>query len=182
MYPGQVVTCGEYATEPDSVSALLAIINPDHWTVIREVPGFLLHPRLDTDGTNAVQIDMLLKPTAQLMSYGWRWGMTGIECKKSGVKVGRVVSQAMDYTRCVWKIPSGFDVMTRMVFIWPCEYPKSDIESVMVQHRVGVAHERSYGGTRLCLRIGGTLVYSDNGSNPPHIANDILGGRKKGSR
>lgn len=182
MYPGQVLTCGEYATEPDSVAALLAIINLDHWRVRQEVPGFLLHPRLDTDGTNSVQIDMLLEPTAQLMSYGWRWGMTGIECKRSGVKVGRVVSQAMDYTRCAWRLPSGFHVMTRIVFIWPCEYPKSDIESVMVQHCIGVAHERSYGGAGLCLRIGGTLVYSDNGENPPHIANDIPGGRKKGSR
>lgn len=181
MYPGQVLTCGEYETEPDSVAALLSIINPDHWTVRQEVPGFLLHPRIDTDGTNSVKIDVLLQPTAYLIASGWRWGMTGIECKRSAVKVGRVISQAMDYTRCVWKMPSGFDVMTRMVFIWPCEYPKSDIESVMVQHRVGVAYHRGH-GERLCLRIGGTVVYADNGRDLPHIATDIPGGRKKGSR
>ena len=181
MYPGQVLTCGEYATEPDSVAALLSIINHDHWMVRQEVPGFMLHPRLDTDGSNSVKIDMLLQPTPLLISHGWRWGMTGIECKRSGVKLGRVISQAMDYTRCVWQMPSGFDVMTRMVFIWPCEYPKSDIESVMVQHRIGVAYPRGH-SNKVSLRIGGTLVYADNAGEPPHIASEIPGGRKKGSR
>ena len=181
MYPGQVLTCGDYATEPESVAALLAIINRDHWLVTTEVTGWLLQPRLDTDGSNYLRIDAILQPTRRLMQAGWRWGMVGIECKRSGVKVGRVISQAMDYTRCVWEMPSGVHVMTRMIFIWPCEKPKSDIESVMVQHRIGVANP-SYTSDRLVFCIGGTNVYADNGDNSPHIAEIIPGGSRKGSR
>ena len=182
MYPEQVLTCGEYATEPDSVAALLAIINRDHWLVRQEVRGWLLQPRMDTEGSGNPRIDMILQPTRLLMEAGWRYGMVGIECKRSGVKLGRVISQAMDYTRCVWEMPSGIDVMTRMVFIWPCDNVKSDIESVMIQHRIGVACPRHRGG-RLLLRVGETVAYEDLGPGlGARIADVIPGGRKRGSR
>jgi hypothetical protein len=181
MYPDQVLTCGEYETEPDSVSALLAIINKDHWHVMREVEGWMLHPRLDTTGSGRPRIDLLLQPKKPLLEAGWRWGIVGIECKKSGTKVGRVISQAMDYTRCVWDTPNGFAVMSRFVFIWPCEPPKSDIESVMVQHRIGVAHARDQ-GTRLCLSFNYTVAYTETAAGDPRVASDLRGGSKQGSR
>jgi hypothetical protein len=181
MYPDQVLTCGEYETEPHSVSALLAIINQDHWHVMREVEGWMLHPRLDTAGSGRPRIDLLLQPKKPLLEAGWRWGIVGIECKKSGTKVGRVISQAMDYTRCVWDTPNGFAVMSRFVFIWPCEPPKSDIDSVMVQHRIGVAHPR-YHETRLCLWFNHTVAYAETPDGKPCVASDLRGGSKQGSR
>ena len=49
MYPDQVLTCGDYETEPDAVSALLSIVNQSHWHVLQEVDGWMLHPRIDTN-------------------------------------------------------------------------------------------------------------------------------------
>jgi hypothetical protein len=177
----QVLTCGNYATEPESVEALLAIVNRSHWRVLQEVNGWMLHPRVDTAGTGRPRIDMLLQPTQTLMDAGWRWGFVGIECKKSDTKLGRVISQAMDYTRCVWDTPNGFAVMARFVFVWPCEPPKNDLESVMVQHRIGVAYPRNC-GSKLWLWFNGTLAYADNGDGAPRVATDLRGGNKQGSR
>lgn len=177
----QALTCGEYVTEPDSVAALLSIINPAHWSVKTEVDGWMLHPRLDTDGSGVVRVDAILKPTTRLIEYGWRWGFVGIECKRSGKKLGRVISQAMDYTRCVWNLPNGIDVMTRFVFAWPCEPQRGDLESLMVQNRIGVANQRE-GTSRLMLWFNGTIAYADNGQHPPVVANELRGGSRKGSR
>jgi hypothetical protein len=161
---------------------LLEIVNPTHWHVLQEVDGWMLHPRMDTNGTGRPRIDVLLQPKKALIERGWRWGIVGIECKKSGTKVGRVVSQAMDYTRCVWDTPNGFAVMSRFVFIWPCEPPKNDLESVMVQHRIGVAHTRGRSDQRLRLWFNGTIAYEDVCDGDPHIAADLRGGGKQGSR
>jgi hypothetical protein len=181
MYPDQVLTCGDYKTEPDAVSALLAIVNPEHWHVLQEVDGWMLHPRLDTAGPGRLRIDVLLQPKRALIESGWRWGIVGIECKKSGTKIGRVISQAMDYTRCVWETPNGFNVMTRLVFVWPCEPVKNDLESVMVQHRIGVAHLQ-HRLARLRLLYGVTVAYADNGHGQPCVAAELRAGNKQGSR
>jgi hypothetical protein len=182
MSQEQVLTCGEYATEPDSVAALLSIVNPAHWLVMQEVNGWMLQPRMDTAGGGRARIDVLLQPTRELIEQGWRWGIVGIECKKSETKVGRVVSQAMDYTRCVWDTPNGFAVMSRFVFIWPCESPGNDLQSVMAQHRIGVAHPRGRGADRLVLWFNATIAYADNGDTNPRVAIDLRGGSKQGSR
>ena len=181
MYPDQVLTCGEYATEPDAVAALLSVVNPTHWHVLQEVHGWMLHPRIDTTGTGRPRIDVLLQPKKLLIESGWRWGHVGIECKKSDVKLGRVISQLMDYTRCVWETPNGFNVMSRLNFIWPCDPVKNDLESVMVQDRIGVACLQ-HRLPRLRLSYGGTAAYADNGHALPCIATELRGGNKQGSR
>jgi hypothetical protein len=182
MYPDQVLTCGGYDTEPDAVAALLSIVNPTHWHLLQEVHGWMLHPRMDTNGTGRPRIDVLLQPKKHLIESGWRWGHVGIECKKSGTKLGRVISQAMDYTRCVWQTPNGFNVMSRLVFVWPCDPVKNDLESVMTQHRIGVAHARGRDSERLSLWFNGTIAYADNGDDDPRVAIDLRGGSKQGSR
>lgn len=178
----QALTCGEYVTEPDSVAALLSIINPAHWSVRTEIDGWMLHPRPDTQGSGWVRIDAILKPTPLLIEQGWRWGFVGIECKRSGKKIGRVISQAMDYTRCVWNLPNGIDVMTKFVFVWPCEPVKDDLQSVMVQHRIGVAYPRGKNNAQLWLWFNGTVAYADQGDGEPRIAKELVGGNKQGSR
>lgn len=182
MYAGQVLTCGEYDTEAQSVAALLAAINPQHWAAKTEVEGWMMQPRLDTEGSGFVRIDAILKPTQFLIEQGWRWGFVGIECKRSGKKLGRVISQAMDYTRCVWSLPNGIEVMTRFVFVWPCEPQRGDLESLMVQHRVGVASHFGNNKERLMLSFNGTTAYADKGQQTPAIANELRGGRRQGSR
>jgi hypothetical protein len=88
----------------------------------------------------------------------------------------------MDYTRCVWQTPNGFSVMSRFVFIWPCEQPKHDLESVMVQHRIGVANPCTPVRDRLMLSFNGTIAYADRDHGAPHVAVDLRGGCKQGSR
>lgn len=176
-------TCGNWTDERPAQAHLVSIVNPLHWKVRERVSGYMLHPRLDVEGTCGKQLDVMLQPTSYLMECGWRWGFVGVECKKSETKLGRVISQAMDYTRCAWTIPPyGFDVMARFVFIWPCEPVGGDLQSVMVQHRIGVAYPRGKSNSQLWLWFNGTLAYADQGDKQPRIAKDLVGGNKQGSR
>lgn len=175
-------TRGEYATEPDSVAALLSIINQDHWKIHQEIPGWMLHPRIDTDGTSRVRVDVFLEPTDRLIHDGWRWGPVAIECKKSDTNVGPVLSQALDYTRCVWSLENGFNVMAKLVFIWPLDATGGTVGSVMAQNRIGSAFARPYSNNHLVLMFNSQVAYEDYGADAPRVSHDLRGGGKKGSR
>lgn len=175
-------TAGEYKTEDESVCDLLGKVNASHWTVHREVTGWLLHPRSFGDGKLNLRVDVVLEPTDKLMLAGWRWGPVPIECKKSEHQVGPVLCQAMDYTRCVWSLPNGYDVMSRLCFVWPFKPPGGTLASVMVNNRIGGAFLRDYRRDRLVLMFNSTVAYEDRGHELPTVANELRGGGKTGSR
>jgi hypothetical protein len=177
-----ILTCGEYAVEQDATQAILSIINKDHWDVQQKASGFMLHPRVEVTGSGHLELDILLSPKRLLMEHGWRWGHVGIECKRSGKKVGPVIAQAMDYTRAAWNTPSGFLVMTRLVFVWPCDPPQNELASLMANHRVGTAKASGSNQESLMLWFNGRIAYADKGGDPPLIAADLPGGCKQGSR
>jgi len=177
-----VLTCGTYAEEPGATEALLSIINRNHWDVQQQALGSMLHPRPEVIGSGELKLDILLSPKRVLLEHGWRWGHVGIECKRSGKKIGPVIAQAMDYTRAVWGTPNGFLVMTRFVFVWPCEAPKNELASLMANHRVGSAQPSGRNFDALMLSFNGRIAYADNGISPPRIATDLPGGCKQGSR
>ena len=174
-------TCGHYLCEPDSVAALLSSFDPDDWKAHQEVSGFLLSPRPFSDGKLDLRVDVVLEPTHRLMMAGWRWGPVAIECKKSDHPVGPALCQLLDYTRCVWSLPGGFDVMTRMCFLWPFKPPGGTLLSVMVNNRIGGAFLRPYREQRLVLMFNGTIAY-ESCDDGPRVANDLRGGNKTGSR
>jgi|694.fasta_scaffold38499_7 hypothetical protein len=175
-------TCGEYQTEEESVAGLVSKLNKRHWTVHREVSGWMLHPRSFSDGKLNLRVDIILEPTEELLYSGWRWGPVPVECKKSSHNIGPAVCQAMDYTRCVWSLPNGYDVMSRLCFLWPFKPPGGTVASVMVNNRIGGAFLRDYKRDAVVLMFNSTVAYEDRGEQEPHIANDLRGGTKTGSR
>jgi hypothetical protein len=175
-------TAGEYRTEQESVADLVAKLNPRHWVIHREVNGWLLHPRQFGDGKLNLRVDVVLEPTEELMYAGWRWGPIPIECKKSDHNIGPALCQLMDYTRCVWSLPNGFDVMSRLCFLWPLKPPGGTVASMMVQNRVGGAFLRQYKRDRLVLMFNSTVAYEDRDFESPTVARELRGGDKTGSR
>lgn len=177
-------TCGEYLTEKDSVEALLSKVNPAHWVVHTEVNGWLLSPRSFSDGKLSLRADVVLEPTDALCMAGWRWGPVVVECKKSGANVGHALNQILDYGRCLWSLPGGFDVMPRFCFLFPFAPPGGTVASLMVNNRIGGAYLREYARDRLVLRFNGYVAYEDGpyGGDDVRIAHDLQGGSKTGSR
>lgn len=175
-------TCGQYSTEDDAIADLLSKVNPSHWFVYREVEGWLLHPRPFGDGKLNLRVDVMLDPTEHLQECGWRWGPVAIECKRSDAQVGPALCQIMDYTRCVWSMRNGEHVMSRLCFLWHFKPPGGTVASVMVNNRIGGAFLREYRRDRLVLMFNSTVAYEDHGTDHPHIANELRGGSKTGSR
>jgi hypothetical protein len=68
-----------------------------------EVEGEYVQPRIETEQKDA-RIDRILIPQPKAVAAGWTGGIIGIEGKRSGAKAGKLVCQAIDYTRCVFKL------------------------------------------------------------------------------
>jgi len=111
--------------------------------VYREMRGTLIQPRC-CQHDRAVRIDCVLIPTPKFA--GWTLGAVGLEFKKSGMKIGKPVSQMLDYSRALWKLPpSGISIALDWVFLWPAEKEHGDLASLFAQQRIGTAFP-SYGG------------------------------------
>lgn len=93
--------------------------------LLREVEGEYLQPRPRTENKGA-RIDRLLIPLAKAIEAGWVDGVIGVEGKNSGAIIGRLVSQALDYTRCTFTLPNppGMMVIPSWIFIYPVTTPR----------------------------------------------------------
>jgi hypothetical protein len=134
----QALTAGEWDDERDACAALDAMIQSTGlFDIHREVRGHYMLPRTDTPN-RLPRIDRVLFPSSQLIgNLGWRYGPVGVECKRSGEKLGRPVSQMMDYSRAVWDVGDGLWVNLRYVLLWPLEKQHSELASIMSQNRLG---------------------------------------------
>lgn len=146
-----------------------------------ETRNLLTQPKLCQE-LKTPRIDRLLIPKLSLIRLGWDHGAIGIECKKSGDKIGRPIAQMLDYNRATWHVRNhpGVWFMLQGVFLWPLEKTSGPLASILSQHRVGSAESTPYSTLRLCtgehtvldVRIDGTVRIGDWTS----------GGRKTGSR
>lgn len=174
-------TMGDWSTEAASAAALdhrLAFQNL--WTVYCEVPGVLLQPR-PGQIDKSVRIDRVLLPSERLYAAGWRHGAIGIEIKRSGVKLGPPVAQAMDYTRAAWTVAGarGISVLLSMVFVWPMPKQYGPLASVLTHNRIGSASFSNW--TSLYLQFGDeTILHVDRAGE--FRLGEIDSGRKVGSR
>lgn len=184
-----IKTGGGYSCEENACGEFDAMLNHyrnnegAHWfRVEREVPGSLMQPHAFCNESYGVRIDRVLIPLLPAIQCGWRWGCIGIECKNSGVKIGKAVCQSLDYRRSVFKLESGNITALDQVFIWPIDNVLGDIASVMMQNRIGIA---KYDVD--CINL--ELMF--NGTCAVRIGNDVfefneklldLTGRKVGSR
>lgn len=134
------ITCGDFDTEADSVAALDIILDEiGLFDVRREVRGQHLQPRPGQEAGKP-RIDRLLIPSALLIERGWPHGVIGIECKRTGEKVGRPISQMIDYSRSAFTVDGGVMVIPSYVLLWPWTGPYGGPpESIIVQQRLGWA-------------------------------------------
>lgn len=173
------VTIGPWTSEDASGAALDTVLEQaDLWRVYAEVPGTLVQPR-PTQIDKTVRIDRVLVPNANLMQLGWTHGVIGIEVKKSDVKIGPPIAQAMDYSRSVWKLPGGFSTWLDWVFIWPMGKTAEAVESICCQHRIGSAYSTDW--DLLYLQSGHVNVINIRRSGEI-IIGAAINGRKAGSR
>lgn len=136
-------TCGDFLDEPSSCKEFdRRIAASGLFRSFDEVWGYPLQPRLDSE-QKLLRIDRVLIPSPKLINSGWKYGAVGVEIKQSGVKLGPVVAQAMDYSRCAFDVAGyGLRVMCQWIFVWPCDHIGHDIGSLMDQHRIGGVYGR----------------------------------------
>lgn len=182
--PGNILTGGEFENEPAAWEWFDAMIDRSKsFRNCKEVRGTYIQPRIDTDEKDA-RIDRVLIPLKPAIEAGWGDGAIGIEGKKSGTKIGKLISQAMDYTRCVWELEEhhssvpGLLLMTRWVFIYPVDRIVGDIESIMAQNRIGYVRISS---RMLAFSCGGTNGITIDAGGLIDVK-QLPMGRKRGSR
>lgn len=177
------VTSGTYDDEPESCRALDAALGAlDLFIIYTEVRGYYIAPRLGQDRCDP-RIDRILVPKPKLLEAGWKYGPIGIECKRSGLKLGPVVAQLLDYTRAVWEIKKGYWIMPEWLLLWRLDEIHGPVESILAQNRIGLATPLWGGG--LVFRSGQTLArLSLNGEIRIGAGLNGAGrnGRKAGSR
>ena len=133
-------TAGHWLTEEASAAAFDAAIGDRYWRVYPEVTGTLTQPR-PCQERKEMRIDRILTPSAELIRLGWRHGSIGVELKKSGIKLGEPVAQAMDYSRSVWTLKDAGHtrIWLDYVFIWPMPKQGHLAASILAQNRIGSA-------------------------------------------
>lgn len=140
MMEHNILTGGDFDNEDDAWFHFdKAVKLGNFFTVHKEVEGEYLQPKPGAEKKDA-RIDRILIPTRITIDAGWSQGPIGVEGKKSGMKLGKLIAQALDYTRCAFELPHGFVIIPKWVFIFPVGNPKGDIESIMAQNRIGYIH------------------------------------------
>lgn len=178
-------TSGDFVDEDAAWTAFDDLVERSRlFHVYKEVEGEYIQPRPETESKGA-RIDRILVPLPRIIERGWKkGGAIGVEGKRSGKKIGTLVAQAIDYSRCGFRLElpnhNGLIalVMLRWVFVYPVDAIGGDLASLMAQNRIGT-----------CSIRNGDLVFSCNGTNAIKIisngsfeAKDLDMGNKRGSR
>ena len=149
-WPG---TCGNYATEAEAAAAFDSLVPTDLFVIHREVTGRLAWPLYGQGEATRVRIDRVLQPTDTAIKLGWACGYIGVELKRSGEKVGRAISQMLDYLRSTFQI-DGQKVTCSHVALFPYEGPDGGpLESMFYGQRLACAYE-AYDGRLHMYRPG----------------------------
>jgi hypothetical protein len=178
-------TCGEYQDEREAVRAFDELVQRTGlFKSYSEVTGHLLHPRPAAED-KMMRIDRLLLPSKKLLAAGWKHGAIGVESKRSGVKVGPAIAQAMDYSRTVWVSPdTGLRVMTNYTVVWPLGEIRGVVHSILMQNNIGgVCLKRDSRDDRLLFHLGyrNVILEYDFGSQTL-FTGSCKAGRRAGSR
>lgn len=173
-----------FEAEKDAEQWFDDVLDESGWfTTYKEVVGSYLHPRPLAD-VKVPRIDRLLIPTRALIEQGWTYGAIGVEIKRSGLPLGRPVSQIMDYTRAVFRLCAYGDmlIMPSFIFLFPAPKQGNAMSSVMTQNRIGTATPSVYRGIRsLRFRLGEISMLDVSEQKDCRIG-DIRSGNKTGSR
>jgi hypothetical protein len=173
-------------TEQDAAAVLDAALGEiGLFHVLKEVSGVLMQPQaaqVTSDiSPRRLRIDRLLLPTPRLTGLGWASGAVGVEIKSSDRALeGPVLSQALDYRRCLWMIPNGgIRVWLDWLFIFPLEAQHGPLASLMAHNRIGTCASNNW--TRLHFKTGEQNILKIYHDGQVDIG-QMQAGRKAGSR
>lgn len=171
---------GKYADEPDSMAHFDRAASESGMfaRVYSEVCGYTLQPRMGTPAGQGVRIDRIAFPSKALRDSGWPHGPIGIEGKTSNKKVGKVVSQALDYHASVFEYEPGYHIMLEWIFLWPFDAVRGDLASVMAQNRIGMVSSADYAPLTFKTDSGYMLRWTGEGID----MRPAKSGWKRGSR
>jgi hypothetical protein len=175
------LTDGLFQEESDALEVFDRIVESSGvFRLHREVPGEYIMPRLGTEDKDA-RLDRLLIPLPPAIDAGWLWGAVAVEGKRSGKKLGRLATQALDYTRCAWRLERGvpgLELLCSWIFLFPAIFPQGDLGSVLANNRIGCCHIHE---GNLLFTCGGTtgIALSRGGVITVH---KFPMGNKRGSR
>lgn len=178
-----VFTCGNFQEERDAENYFdhLAYEHMHElFEIHKQVPGMLLRSPRNPE-RKPVKIDRVLVPTQKAIEWGWRCGPIGVEIKRSGIPLGPVILQCMDYRESIFDIfGSEKPVPIDTIFIFPAMAIKYTAASIAVGYRIGFcAPEES----RIRLTLGDqTAICCQSGEVIHRVAVTDSMGRKRGSR
>jgi len=174
-------TDGAFLDEAQALAAFDRIVEANGaFRLYREVPGEYLQPRPDTEDKGA-RIDRLLVPLKPAVDAGWRAGAIAVEGKCSGKKLGPIVSQALDYSRCAWTLEEGVPGL-RLLCLWTFLFPVKDLNCdlglIAANNRIGQCSIRNESLSFSCCATGILTVETSGGLR---VRNPAMG-KKRGSR
>jgi hypothetical protein len=130
-------TSGIWTEEKDAAEAFDRLVEPSGlFNIYREVWGDLIQPRPGQQDKR-LRIDRVLVPTPKLTE--WTSGCIGVEFKRSNTKIGRPISQMLDYSRSSWVLSRGIRIGLDWTFLWPAEKEHGDMASLFSQNKIGTA-------------------------------------------
>lgn len=173
------LTTGDYVTEAVAVDTLLAAIGDRWFRPYREVEGHYLFTRPHTEDRQP-RADLILRPTGEAVAAGWSLGVIGVEAKRSGVHLGPLVAQVLDYQGAVFYPDGGTGVVPLLWALWPAGQVAGPMASVLAQRRIATASIATTRGLRVRLKVGGRNVLSVGADGM--VVGSLVAGRKRGSR
>lgn len=172
-------TTGSWDTESASASAFDHLIEATGmFRVYREVSGTLIQPRAG-QVNRGLRIDRILAPAPALVLQGWAHGAIGVELKRSGVKIGPPLAQAMDYVRGTWEV-AGVWLQLSAVFLWPMRKQSGPLASLMAHQRIGSVSQS--GPDQLKFSLGEEVIFAMNTYTGIRTSPRPRAGTKVGSR
>lgn len=124
------------------------------------------------------RIDFVLEPTPDLLAEGWPFGNIGVECKKSGLKLGQPLAQMLNYHDATWRV-GGDEIALSYIFLWPLVPQGGFVSSLLYQFHMGSV-SLIHGGAGLDFHNGNDHMFSISG--PIVDWADVRQDRKAGSR
>jgi len=175
-------TCGSWDDEADAEDYLAGFVGATGlFTVYRQVCGRAIaepHFRDHERSSTSLRTDFLLVPKRTLIDHGWDGGIILIEAKRSGVPIGKGLSQLLDYMGAAWTIQGGISLVPTFGFLFPALRQRKGLASVMAHRHIGTAVIRH---DTLELLCGEKRVISIGRAGDVDLGTTDFG-RKTGSR
>lgn len=136
-------TCGSWDDEADAEDYFADFVTATGlFTVYRQVCGRAVaepHFRDHEKSSTSLRADFLLVPRRKLIDLGWDGGIILIEAKRSGLPIGKGLSQVLDYMGAVWTIQGGIGIAATFGFLFPALRQRNALASVMAHRHIGTA-------------------------------------------